>query len=114
MYSTVSYAPLYVDKQVVVIGSNGMALRGAQGLVNAPVDSTTFVMPLLQTSLAFRLVFSTQTNVQYTDESASSLPNPSPNWTQKIRIDGDGKTATITMPAQPTIEFFRVKAERKP
>ncbi len=32
MYSTVSYAPLFVDKQVVVIGSNGMALRGASEL----------------------------------------------------------------------------------
>jgi len=31
-YSTVSYAPLYMDKQVAVVGSNGMALRGAAEL----------------------------------------------------------------------------------
>ena len=29
MYSTVSYAPLFVDKQVAVVGSGFMALRGA-------------------------------------------------------------------------------------
>jgi NADH-dependent peroxiredoxin subunit F len=32
MYSTVSYAPLFVDKQVAVIGSDDMALRGAAEL----------------------------------------------------------------------------------
>jgi NADH-dependent peroxiredoxin subunit F len=31
-YSTVSYAPLYMDKQVALVGSNAMALRGASEL----------------------------------------------------------------------------------
>ena len=31
-YSTLSYAPLYMDKQVALVGSNGMALRGAAEL----------------------------------------------------------------------------------
>jgi NADH-dependent peroxiredoxin subunit F len=42
MYSTVSYAPLFVDKQVAVIGSNDMALRGASEL--AQIARQVFVI----------------------------------------------------------------------
>lgn len=42
MYSTVSYAPLFVDKQVAVIGSGQMALRGAAEL--AQIARQVFVV----------------------------------------------------------------------
>ena len=42
-YSTVSYAPLYMDKQVALVGSEGMALRGVAEL--AQIGQSAFDRP---------------------------------------------------------------------
>jgi enterochelin esterase-like enzyme len=73
--------------------------------------------PRLTLSLAtngLQLVFPTQTNVQYTVESAATLDTSGVNWTERTRVSGDGQTATVESPCQGEAQFFRIRAANLP
>jgi S-formylglutathione hydrolase FrmB len=61
-----------------------------------------------------QLVFSTQTNVQYTVESAATLDTSGGNWTERTRLTGNGQTATVESPRQGEAQFFRIRAANVP
>jgi hypothetical protein len=63
---------------------------------------------------AFQLTFLTQTNVQYTIESAAVLDALGTNWVERAQVTGDLRTATATLPFQGGAAFFRVRAANVP
>jgi enterochelin esterase-like enzyme len=79
-------------------------LQGAE-LYIAPARLT-----LTLATNGFQLAFPTQTNVQYTIESAAVVDASSTNWAERTRVTGDLRTATVTLPLQGGAEFFRIKA----
>jgi pimeloyl-ACP methyl ester carboxylesterase len=61
-----------------------------------------------------RLTFPTQLGVAYVVESADSFESPAESWTERVRLLGDGKTATITLAADAPTSFFRIRAQNPP
>lgn len=83
-------------------------LRGAE-LYIAP--------PRLTASLAangLQMTFPTQTNVLYTVESATALDASRPNWIERTRVSGDGRTATAEFQREGQAQFFRIRASNLP
>jgi len=73
--------------------------------------------PRLTLSLAtngLQLVFPTQTNVQYSVESAAGLDTSGANWTETTRVIGDGQAAKVEYPCHGKAQFFRIKAANLP
>ena len=102
-YSTVSYAPMYMDKQVAVVGSNGMALRGAAELAQI-AQQVYLVAPDhgdLDSVLGQRL-------------QASKRVRAFEGW-QPVSVDGDTEIRrfTIASPAgeQTTLEVDAIFVE---
>jgi len=84
--------------QILFTGEYILPLRLALGLVTN----------------AFQLTFPTQTNVQYTIESAAVLDALGANWVERAQVTGDLRTAKITLPFQGGAEFFRIRAANLP
>jgi S-formylglutathione hydrolase FrmB len=83
-------------------------LRGAERYIAAPRLALTLA------TNAFLLAFPTQTNVQYTIESAAVLDTLSTNWVERAQVTGNLRTATVTLPFEGGNEFFRVRAANLP
>jgi S-formylglutathione hydrolase FrmB len=81
-------------------------------------DAERYIKPpllaLTLTTNAFQLAFPTQTNVQYTIESAAVLDALGTNWVERAQVTGDLRTAKVTLPFQGGAAFFRVRAANVP